>query len=159
MKPTMRTRVKICGITRLEDAKLAEELGADALGFNFYRPSPRYIAPASAREIIFHLAPFVIPVGVFADETDTERIASIAQEAGVQVIQLHGAPLETVGSFPLIRAVAVGEDGNENQMAEFIESATKGQSVTEPSRHVPYGGTQVLGCHRAVTSDRGNMAV
>ncbi len=130
----MRTRVKICGITRLEDAKLAEELGADALGFNFYRPSPRYIAPASAREIIFHLAPFVIPVGVFADETDTERIASIAQEAGVQVIQLHGAPLETVGSFPLIRAVAVGEDGNENQMAEFIESATKGQSVTEPSR-------------------------
>lgn len=109
----MRTRVKICGITRLEDARLAVELGASALGFNFYPPSPRYIAPAEARAIIRQLPPFVATVGVFADETDSGRLVAVAREAGVAAVQLHGpkypaldGPLE---NYPLIWAVAVGE--------------------------------------------------
>lgn len=85
------TRVKICGITRLEDAGLAIELGASALGFNFYRSSPRYIAPEAAREIIRRaVPPLVMAVGVFADETDAERIIGVARESGVIAIQLHG---------------------------------------------------------------------
>lgn len=110
----MTTRVKICGITRLEDARLAIELGASALGFNFYPPSPRYIVPGAAAEIIRQLPPFVASVGVFADEGDEEHVAAVAREASVTAIQLRGPKLPATNSalagFPLILAVAVGED-------------------------------------------------
>src|SRR5713226_5023536 len=86
----MPTRIKICGITRGEDALLAVGLGASALGFNFYPPSPRYIAPPAARALIRQLPPFVMTVGVFADETEADRIVAVAQEAGVAAVQLHG---------------------------------------------------------------------
>jgi phosphoribosylanthranilate isomerase len=121
------TRVKICGITRLEDAQLAVELGAAALGFNFFSPSPRYIAPAAAAEVIRQLPPFVTPVGVFADETDAEQVAAVAREAGVTAIQLHG-PRFPVASGPLqgfllIRAVAVREDFRPEELARLEASA------------------------------------
>jgi phosphoribosylanthranilate isomerase len=107
----MRTRVKICGVTRLEDAEIAIRLGAAALGFNFYPPSPRSIAPAAAREIIGTLPPLVTTVGVFANEADGWHVASLAEEAGVSAVQLHGPlfpPLDgALANFTLIRAVAV----------------------------------------------------
>lgn len=110
----MPTRVKICGITRLEDALLAVELGASALGFNFYPPSPRYIEPTAAGRIVRQLPPFVVAVGVFADEVEGQRVVARAREAGVAAIQLHGprfpAEERALEGFPLIRAVAVGED-------------------------------------------------
>ncbi len=96
----MPTRVKICGITRLEDAQLAVSLGAAALGFNFYPPSPRYIDPARARQIIRRLPPFVTSVGVFANETDAGHVVSLAQEAGVTTIQLHVAQVSPCGPEP-----------------------------------------------------------
>ncbi|HET9180099.1 MAG TPA: phosphoribosylanthranilate isomerase [Terriglobia bacterium] len=109
----MPTRIKVCGITRLEDALLAVELGAEALGFNFYRPSPRYIDSATARAIIQSLPPFVTAVGVYANETEMDRVTAIAQEAGVGVIQLHGPRFPDFDglptAYPLIRAVAVGD--------------------------------------------------
>src|SRR5207302_4285059 len=117
----MPTRVKICGITRLEDARLAVDLGASALGFNFYLRSPRYIAPAAASTIIRQLQPFVVTVGVFADETDAGRVCAVAREARVGALQLHGprfpaAKGATVnvpivngifGDYPVIRAVPI----------------------------------------------------
>ncbi len=107
------TRVKICGITRPEDARLAVELGASALGFNFYRSSPRYLAPAAARAILRELPPLVMPVGVFADETDSARVVAIAREAGMAAVQLHGPRFPALSSglegFWIIRAVAVQE--------------------------------------------------
>ena len=113
---SMTTRVKICGITRLEDARLAAELGASALGFNFYPPSPRYIAPSAAAEIIRQLPPFVVNVAVFADEGDDAHVAAVAREAGVTVVQLRGPKLPAangaLASFPMIIAVAVGESLN-----------------------------------------------
>ena len=65
-------KVKICGITRLQDAMDACDLGADILGFNFVPGSPRYLNPYAAREIISALPPFVTRVGIFADEERSE---------------------------------------------------------------------------------------
>ena len=123
----MRTRVKICGITRLDDARLAVELGAAALGFNFYPPSPRYIAASAAAEIIRRLPPFVTPVGVFADETDAEHVAAVAREARVIAVQLHGPRfLEASGllvGFLLIHAVAVRDDFRPDELGRLKASA------------------------------------
>ena len=82
------TLVKICGITNLEDALCAVDAGAGALGFNFYSPSPRYIDPENAREIIEKLPKRVLTVGVFVNE-EPERLKSIANGAGVTALQLH----------------------------------------------------------------------
>src|SRR5918992_4182559 len=82
--------VKICGITNLEDALLSIAAGADALGFNFYRPSPRYIEPNVAREIIDQLPDGVLTVGVFVNEASPALVERTASEAGVAALQLHG---------------------------------------------------------------------
>ena len=64
----MSVRIKICGITRYEDAKIAVNLGVNALGFIFHPKSPRFIQPADARRIVEKLPPFVSRVGVFVNE-------------------------------------------------------------------------------------------
>jgi len=123
----MRTRVKICGITRLEDARLAVELGAAALGFNFYPPSPRYIAPSAEAEIIRRLPPFVTPVGVFADETAAEHVAAVARDARVIAVQLHGPRFPEASGllegFLVIRAVAVREDFRPEELGRLKANA------------------------------------
>src|SRR4030042_596141 len=82
-------RIKICGITNLEDAQLAADLGADALGFIFYPPSPRSVAPDAARAIIALLPPVVTTVGVFVDE-DAALVEEVAAQVGLDWLQLHG---------------------------------------------------------------------
>ena len=81
-------KVKICGITNAEDAVVAVAAGADALGFVFYRKSPRYIEPMLARQIIMSLPPLVIPVGVFVDE-DQLVVRNVMDECGLSLDQLH----------------------------------------------------------------------
>ena len=83
-------RVKICGITNLEDAVLAAELGAHALGFIFYPKSPRSVRLEVAREIIRNLPPFIMTVGVFVDE-EAGVVRGIAETAGLDWVQLHGS--------------------------------------------------------------------
>lgn len=82
-------RIKICGITNLEDALLAADLGADALGFIFYPRSPRSVAPDAARAIIAQLPPLVTTVGVFVDE-DAAAVKELAAKVGLDWVQLHG---------------------------------------------------------------------
>lgn len=84
------TLVKICGITNLVDARAAIEAGADAIGFNFYPPSPRYISPQNARVIIDQLPSDVLTVGVFVNEESPLKVLHIAEQAGVKALQLHG---------------------------------------------------------------------
>lgn len=123
----MPTRVKICGVTRLEDGLLAVELGAAALGFNFYLPSPRHVEPRAAAEIIRRSPPLVTAVGVFADETDDEHIAGVARQASVSAVQLHGPrvprSLRALEGFRLIRAVAVREGFKPEELAGVKVSA------------------------------------
>lgn len=83
------TKVKICGITNPEDALLSAKFGADALGFNFYEKSPRYVSPEKAREIIEQLPENILKVGVFVNE-DLEKIIEIAETAKLDALQLHG---------------------------------------------------------------------
>ena len=84
------TLIKICGITNLNDAHAAVAAGADVLGFNFYKPSPRYITPERAREIINTLPDSILTVGVFVNEGSPDAVRSIADQAGVKAVQLHG---------------------------------------------------------------------
>ena len=83
-----KVKVKICGITNLEDAATAVELGASALGFIF-APSPRQITPHAAREIIRALPPFVKTVGVFVNEAPAS-IRKVINDCGLDLVQLHG---------------------------------------------------------------------
>lgn len=85
----MSTAVKICGITRIDDALAAAHSGAHAIGLVFYKPSPRYVDPDRAAEIVRALPPFVTPVGLFVDAS-AEEVRTISARAGVQLIQFHG---------------------------------------------------------------------
>ncbi len=100
-------RVKICGITNLEDAHIAIEAGADALGFVFYPESPRYIAPANAKSIIDRLPPFVEKVALFVNETP-DVIRHVCLESGCTLAQIHFDVTDDFFSrlhFPSLRVV------------------------------------------------------
>jgi phosphoribosylanthranilate isomerase len=108
----MTTRVKICGITRAEDAMLAAAMGAAAIGFVFWPDSPRVIAAAAARAIADALPPFVTRVGVFVNAPPAEVRAIVAQ-AGLDIAQLHGdeiaADYAGVGAR-LVKTVTLDDD-------------------------------------------------
>ena len=105
----MSVRVKICGITRVEDALAAVHLGASAIGFLFWKRSARYVAPATALEIIRALPPFVTTVGVYVDP-DPEWVKETFSVTGLNLLQFHGdEPPEFCQRFslPYIKAVRV----------------------------------------------------
>ena len=84
-----RVKVKICGMTNLKDALLAAESGADAVGFIFYKESPRNISPKEVKKIVVQLPPFVEAVGVFVNET-SDKVNRIAEQCRLTAVQLHG---------------------------------------------------------------------
>ena len=84
-----QVKVKVCGMTSLKDAMAAVEEGADAIGFIFYKKSPRSVTMKLVREIVLELPPFIDTVGVFVDET-AEQINKIADYCNLDIIQLHG---------------------------------------------------------------------
>lgn len=83
------TEIKICGITNLDDASFAAECGVDALGFNFFSKSPRYVAPERAKEIIERIPESITKVGVFVNH-DTLEVKKIVGFCGLDLVQLHG---------------------------------------------------------------------
>lgn len=116
----MRTRVKICGMTNLEDALAACELGADAIGFVFAE-SPRQITVEQAADIADQLPPFVKTVGVFTDENP--RVASIADWVPLDMVQLHGDQSEEfaewLGTIPIVRVVRMRDETSLDLLAKW----------------------------------------
>ena len=110
----MRTRVKICGVTRPEDAVIAADAGADAVGLNFWPPGSRCIDAERAAEIVSVLPPMVTPIGVFVDPEPNE-VERVLMRAGLAALQFHGDEIpsecERYG-LPYIKAIRVrgGED-------------------------------------------------
>ena len=123
------TKVKICGITNLEDALLSAKFGADALGFNFYSKSARYISPEKAREIVEQLPPEVLKVGVFVNES-LESICQIAETVKLDALQLHGeetpefaAELKAKTNLEIIKAFRVSENFKPEDVLQYAVDA------------------------------------
>jgi phosphoribosylanthranilate isomerase len=122
-----KVKVKICGITNWPDAQRACAEGADFLGFNFYRRSPRYVAPERARKIIKRLPRGVAAVGVFVNE-DQAKLLEIAHQVGLDYVQMHGEEnamyVEQVEkSLPVIRAIRVNGNFRPGMLARYRHAA------------------------------------
>ena len=107
--PPRRVRVKICGLTRSEDVREACRLGADALGFVFYPPSPRAVTIAQAEALLAEVPPFVTTVGLFVNP-DPQEVESVLARAPLDLLQFHGdEPPELCRSFarPYLKALRV----------------------------------------------------
>jgi len=120
-------RVKICGITNPADARLATELGAHALGFNFYEKSPRAVSPADAWDMRRKLAPFVSAIGIFVDWKPSAVVA-LATSLRLDAVQLHGNECahnvdDCAKCLPVIKALRVGPDFSLKEFPRF-HSAT-----------------------------------
>lgn len=121
----MRTRVKICGITRLEDALLSIDLGADALGFVFYPPSPRAVSIAQAAEIIKNIPPFVTTTALFVD-AEIEFVRQVVEATGVDLLQFHGdetAEYCSLQGRPYIKALRVRPSMDLNALQKAYSGA------------------------------------
>lgn len=141
-------RIKICGITNIDDALAAARIGADAIGFNFYPKSPRYIEPEEAQRIAQALPDRVLRVGVFVNE-DIARVWEIVSEARLQAVQLHGdetpeycAALRVNSSdsgrpVKLIKALRVGDGFHPDQIAHYRADAI----LLDAASPEAYGGT------------------
>ena len=120
-----RTRVKICGITRVEDAVSAVSAGADAIGLVFYAPSPRAVSIAQAQQIVAAMPPFVSVVGLFVNAPQTE-IESVLSKVRLDILQYHGD--ETAHdceqiNLPYYKAIRVKADTNLLQYEAEFKSA------------------------------------
>jgi phosphoribosylanthranilate isomerase len=114
--------VKICGITNAEDTTVAVEAGADALGFNFWRPGRRYIAPEAAARIIASLPVGIWKVGVFVDE-EPQTMLEIARQAGLTAIQFHGSEsaesVDAIAGYGKLKAVRVDDRFSPQALAGY----------------------------------------
>ncbi|MBQ0812170.1 phosphoribosylanthranilate isomerase [Roseovarius sp.] len=121
----MAVRVKICGITRVEDAQIAVAAGTHSLGFVFYEPSPRYIEPYMAAEIISAIPPFVTTTALFVD-ADSAYVREVIAMTKVDLLQFHGEePPEYCEQFdrPYIKALRMKPGIDLIQQAEYYSSA------------------------------------
>jgi phosphoribosylanthranilate isomerase len=120
-------RVKVCGITNLEDALAALEAGAEMLGFNFYARSPRCVSPDEARRVVERLPEGVECVGVFVNEAAPGEVERVAREACVGAVQLHGDETpefcRALRGLTTIKALRVGPDFTTEAAAAFHTDA------------------------------------
>jgi phosphoribosylanthranilate isomerase len=128
-----RTRIKICGVGRVEDALAAARAGADAIGIVLHQPSFRYVRPERAREILAALPPFVTPVGLFVDASPDE-ILTTARSLGLRHVQLHGhedaTVLEALSDMVVLKSVRVDRSTFRGELSKWRE-AIRGDSLSQ----------------------------
>ncbi len=137
----MRVRIKICGLTRAEDARRASGLGVDAIGLNFYPPSPRFLSVPAARAVRASIRPFVTSVAVFVNP-GTEEVRRVIGEVGVDMLQFHGIePARFCEGFglPYLKAIAMHEGVDlAAAVREYPSAAAWLLDVHDPEK---WGGT------------------
>ena len=136
-----RTRVKICGITRVEDAISAVEAGADAIGLVFYASSPRCVSVSQARDIVAAIPPFVSVVGLFVNAS-SNQIQSILSQVRLDILQFHGdeTPAQCAQiNLPYYKAIRVKPDTNLLQYAIDFKAAKA--LLLDAYVEQAYGGT------------------
>ena len=122
----MKTKVKICGITNLKNALEASEIGVDALGFVFFKDSPRYIDPIEAGKIINLLPTFLLRVGLFVNPSENEVLSAIS-DSRINMIQFHGDENEDFCNqfnLPYIKAIAFRDDLNLLEYCKLYASSS-----------------------------------
>ena len=136
-------KVKICGITNREDAEVAVQAGADALGFVMYRKSPRFVEPAVARAIVAGLPPLVLPIGVFVNE-EAAKVRGVMDECGFALAQLHGDEsalyCQSLGR-PALKAIRLKDHGTFLALGEFQGRANIRGFLIDAFSDQAYGGT------------------
>lgn len=136
-------KIKICGITNAEDAAVAVTAGADALGFIFYRKSPRFVEPTVVRTIVAGLPPFVLPIGVFVNE-EAAAVRTLMDDCGLALAQLHGDETavycQSLGR-PVLKALRLKDRSAFLALAEFQGRANVRGLVIDAFSEQAYGGT------------------
>ena len=123
-----RVRVKICGLTNEVDALEAVDMGADAIGFNFYLKSPRFISEEQAADIVPNLPPFVEPVALFVNETFAHMMAVCQRLGSLHTIQVHGdqlSPPPPSTSFRFIPAFGVKDETSLASITQFLKQCAQ----------------------------------
>ena len=149
-------RVKICGITRVADARLAAELGAAAVGFVFWSKSPRFVDPAEAEAIADQLPAGVAPIGVFVDSS-RDDLCRITDRVGLAAVQLHGSEsLEFCLSlpYPVVKAVAVSDTVRVDEIRALPAEVTVLLDAHDPIRRGGTGRTIDWSVAAGVASER-----
>ena len=139
----MAYRTKICGITNIEDARVAVAAGADALGFLLYRKSPRCVDPMMVQQIVAQLPPFVLPVGVFVNE-EIKIVRDLMDTCGLALAQLHGdesAMYCRELSRPVLKALRLKDRSTFVTLAEFQARVEVRGFVLDALSQEAYGGT------------------
>lgn len=142
-----RTRIKICGLTRLEDILAAVEAGVDAIGFVFYEKSARYISPENAAKLVAHIPPFITTVGLFVNAS-APQVQEVIKQVPLSLLQFHGdespelcTEIAHSVNRPYIRAlrVKVGMDGED--LVKYQDSYQNAAGILLDTFVDTYGGS------------------
>jgi phosphoribosylanthranilate isomerase len=145
----IRTRIKICGLTREQDVDAAVAVGADAVGFVLYEKSPRYVSPERAAELARRLPPFVTPVLLFVNQDTSKIIAACSGVTGATA-QFHGeeSPEQCLaasgfGARAFLRAARIpaGQAGRAFDLVKFVLDYSKAQAILLDTQFEGYGGS------------------
>lgn len=160
-----RTRIKLCGLSKPEDVDVAVDLGADAVGFVFYPPSPRSVGVGQAIDLADRVPPLVSAVGLFVNATP-EWIREVTSNVRLSLLQFHGdetpaqcAALAEVAGLPWWRAVRVGPDANPRDLVESSLNYSAASGVLLDAHVDGYGGGGKVFDWSLIPTDLGHRAV